>query len=164
MTARLLLLVLALTATSGCGTLVNLGTHDEIYGGTSLDTTSIKHAWKEILNPDDPHELTPQRDAAVILASCADLPLSVFADTFTLPITGYHWVKEQIKPSSADRDQGKLDSTTGQLVPVPHQTAMPTLHDNQQVPSGQPAKQPEPSDQSANQPDPAGQPAGQPSP
>jgi uncharacterized protein YceK len=89
-------LLVALAAT-GCGTCANLADHSRIYGGTQLDSTSLLHACKELSHPNEPGELTPKRDAAAALGSCIDLPFSVMADTFTLPITCYHSWKDRNK-------------------------------------------------------------------
>jgi uncharacterized protein YceK len=100
MTARLILLAVAVSG-SGCGTVANLADHQQIYGGTSLDVTSALHAYKELSHPDDPHEFSTTHDESMLLASCSDVPLSALADTFTLPITCYYWLKERIKGPDA---------------------------------------------------------------
>jgi uncharacterized protein YceK len=100
MTAPLVLLG-AVLAAGGCGTVANLKDHEQIYGGTSMDHASLVRAYKEITHPDDPHELTEKQDLAVILGTCVDLPMSAIADTFTLPITCYHWLKDGSKQPEA---------------------------------------------------------------
>jgi uncharacterized protein YceK len=123
MTARLLLLGIVLTASSGCGTVLNLTGHEQIYGGTSLDAASVMHAWKDLFNPEDQHELSTRRDEGAVLACCCDLPLSAMGDTFTLPVTCYHWVKEKIKPASSEAPATHMDPVTGQPVLAAQPTA-----------------------------------------
>jgi uncharacterized protein YceK len=96
MTARLILLGAALSG-SGCGTVANLAENQHIYGGTGIDVTSARHAFQELAHPDDPHEYNTTHDESMLLVSCSDLPLSVMADTFTLPVTCYCWLKERLK-------------------------------------------------------------------
>jgi uncharacterized protein YceK len=88
---------LAVLAATGCGTCANLADHSKIYGGAQLDSTSILHAYKELTHPQEPAELTPKRNVAAALGSCMDLPFSVIADTFTLPVTCYHSWKDRNK-------------------------------------------------------------------
>jgi len=100
MTVRLVLLGAVVTA-GGCGTAANLADHQQIYGGTSIDHACLLHAYNEFTHPHDAHQFTDEQDATVMLMSCADLPISAIADTFTLPITCYHWLKDRNKQPEA---------------------------------------------------------------
>lgn len=142
MTARLLLLAVVLTG-SGCGTMANLADRHQVYGGTNIDGTSLLRACNELIHPDGPHELTARRDTAVVVVSCVDLPLSVMADTFTLPITCYRWVKDRNKQPEVGA--AAVEVQTSSAPPAP--AAQPTARDDHPAshgpdsPAGTPPRQ-----------------------
>jgi uncharacterized protein YceK len=84
------LLLLAALACAGCGTTVNLATRENrVYGGVRNDIDAIEGLFEGAPAADT------HLDAASMLVVVAvaflpalDLPLSLVADTLTLPITG----------------------------------------------------------------------------
>ena len=106
--SRLALKVLpwvAVLAIAGCGTIGNLQDRDKIYGGARLDGKEAIRASKELIHPADPPDYTTTQDTAILVYACVDMPLSLIADTLTLPITipktVYHWLKDGAKPPDA---------------------------------------------------------------
>ena len=96
MARKILLLATVLTA-AGCGTMGNLSGRDKIYGGTQIDGTAVVAACKDIGHSNDAPQFTVTQVCEMLACCCIDLPLSVAADTVTLPITipvsVYRWAK-----------------------------------------------------------------------
>lgn len=99
--ATVLLLCSALTII-GCGTFGNLLGHDKIYGGSIIDGGSVVEGCKEVLNTNEGPRLHASEIVVMLTCSCLDLPISIAADTFTLPITvpvtAWHWWKGDATP------------------------------------------------------------------
>jgi uncharacterized protein YceK len=95
--AKALLLgsVLALT---GCGTIGNVLGRDKIYGGTVADANSVVEGYKEVVHTNEGPRLNAPELSVMCVCSCVDLPLSIAADTLTLPVTVpislWHWWKD----------------------------------------------------------------------
>ncbi len=81
------LLLVAVLASGGCGTVGNLQGLDKIYGGSRLDGTEALRAGKDLLHRPEAPDYTLTQDTAILIFACIDMPLSVLADTATLPIT-----------------------------------------------------------------------------
>jgi hypothetical protein len=82
----------------------NLSGRDHIYGGAEIDGRAVVSVCKDAIGTDDSVHLGVTRDTVMLLYSCVDMPLSLFADTFTLPltvpITCYRWYKHSDTPAA----------------------------------------------------------------
>jgi hypothetical protein len=138
-TTTKLVLLLALFTATGCGTMGNLCGRDHIYGGTVIDANAVGTACKDVIGSDDAPHLGASRVAVMLVCGCIDLPLSVAADTVTLPITVsvtcYHWLKPPQKtPAGA--------TPTAPSTAPPTDTAPPPTTEPAPPPTRQPAPAP----------------------
>ncbi len=98
--ARMTLFAFSLAVT-GCGTVANLQDRDKVYGGARIDGNAAWEGAKGVAGFEKNVQLSTTRNAVKIVYSSLDLPLSVAADTVTLPITVTksvtHWMKDADK-------------------------------------------------------------------
>ncbi len=83
-------LAVALLASTGCGTVVNLVTpaHEgKVYGGVRNDLDLIEKIFEGQPSDTNPGGAAVMLMLAVIALPFLDLPLSAIGDTLTLPIT-----------------------------------------------------------------------------
>jgi uncharacterized protein YceK len=106
-------LLIALSASSGCGTVYNLGNDCKIYGGTrfsgAFGVGCLANGCSRIISRED-DKFSPEETIALGLCGLADLPFSVIADTLTLPIT--------IAAAIKAYEDGKMD-LNGPPLPYP---------------------------------------------
>ncbi|MSQ97457.1 MAG: YceK/YidQ family lipoprotein [Gemmataceae bacterium] len=113
---------LLLFATSGCGTIANVGGRDDWmvialptrppipFGGVRNDIGIVAKAWQPSAPvPDDKEKrFTPVRDCVVTAGAVSliafDMSLSLVADIVTLPWTTYEFTREKLYPT--DRYHG----------------------------------------------------------
>lgn len=90
---------------TGCATILNLKSDKAIYGGTKHRVEWIKH---DLVAPYH----TPREGLWLsIYCAAVDLPLSIFADLFTLPITISAGVEGKWQLNEKDSDNKSDDAT-----------------------------------------------------
>ena len=126
MTGRRITALLAVCAlvVSGCGTVANLQTgKPDLYGGVQKDVEFL-----ETPRP-QPQGIGISNLGALVLF--VDLPLSVVADTLTIPLAIYEWHRDEGHSDPADPVGGRGEGAAT----LPHSTLTPALDDA----SGRPA-------------------------
>ena len=123
LTAKVVLWI-AVFAVTGCGTIGNLQDRDKIYGGVRLDGKEAWRAGKELIKPGESPDYTTKQDTAILVYACVDTPLSLIADTFTLPITVtksvIHWVKGPDHPADPQFQPTDAQVITTAEPPLPN--------------------------------------------
>jgi uncharacterized protein YceK len=113
-------LAILFVSLSGCGTSLNLDGDSRIYGGVQEDV----HKWRENLRlasadrPAQPGQMPPQWHMLQAAGALADMPLSLLADTLTLPVTIETAVEERI-----DKEPAATQTVVVMEKNMPSQTA-----------------------------------------
>jgi uncharacterized protein YceK len=104
---------LVVASLSGCGTVINVTKDREVFGGVRIDAECGVGDWDVWRHPSKyAQPVFPYVN--LLAAACwvgVDLPLSVIADTVTLPVTIPATLKKSATPTESSTDKKPLPPT-----------------------------------------------------